>query len=75
MGGYLTTNDTPGEHAKSWYAATAGEVPDHPQLKGDTRADVCVVGGGYGGLSAALHLAGRGWTWRCASTTTTATAR
>ncbi|MCH8166930.1 MAG: FAD-binding oxidoreductase [Proteobacteria bacterium] len=60
MTGYLTTNDTPGEHTASWYAATAGEVPDHPELQGDTRADVCVVGGGYGGLSAALHLAERG---------------
>ena len=60
MAGYLTTNDTQGEHAKSWYAATAGEVPDHPELRGETRADVCVVGGGYAGLSAALHLAERG---------------
>ncbi len=61
MGGYLSTNDTPGVHAASWYAATAGEVPDHPRLEGERRADVCVVGGGYGGLSAALHLAGRGY--------------
>ena len=60
MTGYLTTNDTPGAHTDSWYAATAGTVPDHPELKGETRADVCVVGGGYAGLSAALHLAERG---------------
>jgi gamma-glutamylputrescine oxidase len=61
VGGYLSTNDTPGVHAKSWYAETAGEMPDHPPLEGETRADVCVVGGGYAGLSAALHLAGRGY--------------
>jgi len=48
-------------HAASWYAATAGEVPDHPPLAGARRADVCVVGGGYAGLSAALHLAERGY--------------
>jgi gamma-glutamylputrescine oxidase len=61
MGGYLSTNDTPGVHAASWYAATAGEVPDHPELRGEVRADICVVGAGYGGLSAALHLAERGF--------------
>ncbi|MFV0474210.1 MAG: NAD(P)/FAD-dependent oxidoreductase, partial [Pikeienuella sp.] len=33
---------------------------DHPKLQGETRADICVVGGGYTGLSAALHLAERG---------------
>lgn len=60
MSGYLTANDTPGQHAKSWYAASAGEIPDHPQLTGEIRADVCIVGAGYAGLSAALHLAERG---------------
>ena len=59
--GYLTANDRPGAHAASWYAATAGPVPEHPPLAGETRADVCVVGGGYAGLSAALHLAERGY--------------
>jgi len=58
--GYLTANDTPGEHASSWYAETAGELPGHPELTGEVRADVCIVGGGYAGLSAALHLAERG---------------
>lgn len=60
MSGYLTLNDTPGEHAQSWYAASAGEIPEHPRLTGEIRADVCIVGGGYAGLSAALHLAERG---------------
>ncbi|MEJ1161808.1 NAD(P)/FAD-dependent oxidoreductase [Prosthecomicrobium sp. N25] len=47
-------------HAPSLYAATA--VGDHPRapLAGDVRADVCIVGGGYTGLSAALHLAEAG---------------
>jgi gamma-glutamylputrescine oxidase len=30
-------------------------------LQGDERADVCVIGAGYSGLSAALHLAERGY--------------
>ncbi len=60
MAGYLTANDTPGTHPASWYAATAGAMPDHPLLEGEVKADVCVIGGGYAGLSAALHLAGRG---------------
>ncbi|MEL6477515.1 MAG: FAD-binding oxidoreductase [Pseudomonadota bacterium] len=58
--GYLTANDRPGIHADSWYAATAGAFPDHPAVQGEIRADVCVIGGGYAGLSAALHLAERG---------------
>lgn len=52
---------SPSGHAKSWYAATAMPHPAHPPLKGDTTADVCVVGGGYTGLSAALHLAEAGY--------------
>ena len=57
---WLTANEPPGEHARSWFAETAGPLPDHPPLAGEARADVCIVGGGYAGLSAALHLAERG---------------
>ena len=57
---YLTANDRPGEHAKSWYAETAGPLPGFPELRGTVKADVCVIGGGYAGLSAALHLAEKG---------------
>ena len=35
-------------------------LPPFPPLAGEARADVCVVGGGYTGLSAALHLAEAG---------------
>src|SRR3954471_23187634 len=31
-----------------------------PPLDGDTHVDVCIVGGGVGGLSAAWHLTGLG---------------
>jgi glycine/D-amino acid oxidase-like deaminating enzyme len=42
---------------RSLYADTAGPAPDTPALEGDVRADVAIVGGGFTGLSAALHLA------------------
>lgn len=57
----LFSNDRAGEYPPSWYAATAHDAPRHPALKGTARADVCVVGAGYTGLSAALHLAERGF--------------
>lgn len=49
------------EHPASYYAATANDHTRHPQLSGDIRADVCVIGGGFTGISAALHLAERGY--------------
>jgi len=45
----------------SYYRATAQPHPVHPQLAGEQQADVCVVGAGYTGLSAALELAERGF--------------
>lgn len=56
----LTANDTPGQHAPSYYAATANRATAHPPLEGARSCSVCIVGGGYTGLSAALHLAERG---------------
>ncbi|MHA6347075.1 NAD(P)/FAD-dependent oxidoreductase [Roseivivax sp. CAU 1761] len=56
----LFSNDRPGEYPRSWYAATARPLTPAPRLDGATRADVCIVGGGYTGLSAALHLAEAG---------------
>ncbi|MER2605276.1 MAG: FAD-binding oxidoreductase [Siculibacillus sp.] len=51
---------SPAPHAPSLYAATAHPAPDRPALDGSTHADVCVIGGGYTGLSTALHLAKAG---------------
>lgn len=45
----------------SYYAATANDAPKVTPLEGDSHADVCIVGAGYTGLSAALHLAERGF--------------
>ncbi len=47
-------------HAPSLYAATADAALAFPALTESTRADVVIVGGGYTGLSAALHLAEAG---------------
>ena len=41
----------------SWYVATADGIQDRPALEEDLTADVCVIGGGFTGLSAALNLA------------------
>lgn len=57
----LYSNDRKGEYPDSWYAATANPMDRFPALSEDTKADVCVVGGGYTGLSAALHLAEAGF--------------
>jgi gamma-glutamylputrescine oxidase len=48
-------------HVPSYYAATADAPPDRPALAGELRVDVCVVGVGFTGLSAALNLAERGY--------------
>lgn len=45
---------------RSLYADTAVPGPATPPLVGDMRADVVVVGAGFTGLSAALHLAEQG---------------
>ncbi|WP_424990015.1 NAD(P)/FAD-dependent oxidoreductase [Fluviibacterium sp. S390] len=57
----LHENDRPGVYPDSWYAATSGPIGPFPALKDEVRTDICVIGGGYTGLSAALHLARRGF--------------
>src|SRR6056297_4177773 len=57
----LFSNDLPGEYPPSWYFATANPLPAFDRLRGEVRADICIVGAGYTGLSAALHLAERGF--------------
>jgi len=56
----LHANDRRGAYPASWYADTVTPLPPFPALEGAARADVCVVGAGYTGLSAALHLAEAG---------------
>jgi gamma-glutamylputrescine oxidase len=45
---------------RSYYAAE-NSWPSRDALRGDTRVDVAVLGGGIAGCSAALHLAKRGY--------------
>ncbi len=57
----LFANDRAGEYPPSWYAATATPTAPFPRIEGEANADICIIGGGYTGLSAALHLAERGY--------------
>jgi len=49
------------EHVNSYYAATAHRQDSRPALRGAERADVCIIGAGFTGISAALELAERGF--------------
>ena len=49
------------EHADSYYAASLNWKTDYPQLEGEHRCDVAVVGAGFTGVSTALYLAERGY--------------
>lgn len=45
----------------TYYDATANARTAHSPLAGETKADVCVIGAGFTGISAALNLAERGY--------------
>lgn len=45
----------------SYYRATASPFSAQPSLVGDHKADVCIIGGGFTGLSAALAAAEAGY--------------
>jgi gamma-glutamylputrescine oxidase len=53
------TQENPG-HIASWYAATANDKKIRPPLIGAVEADVCIIGAGFTGISAALELAEKG---------------
>ena len=52
--------NAPEEHVASAYAASVGVLPERPQLQGEVTADICVIGGGYSGLSTAISLLEKG---------------
>ncbi|WP_174146910.1 FAD-binding oxidoreductase [Leisingera sp. ANG59] len=49
----------PGPRSNCWWDETIA-APDWPVLEGETVSDVAIIGGGFTGLSAALHLAESG---------------
>ncbi|WP_308916404.1 NAD(P)/FAD-dependent oxidoreductase [Jannaschia sp. LMIT008] len=57
---WLHANGDDGTYPATFYAHGKALPPPRPPLDGDARADLCVVGGGITGLSAALHAAQAG---------------
>ena len=57
----LTQNDTFGEYPKSYYAETVDSLSGFSRLSENLICDICVVGGGYTGLSTALSLSEKGY--------------
>nr|WP_314898969.1 FAD-binding oxidoreductase [uncultured Deefgea sp.] len=48
-------------HAPSYYAASANPLPERPALADDIQVDICIIGAGFTGLSAGLHLVEAGF--------------
>ncbi|MGD9922081.1 MAG: NAD(P)/FAD-dependent oxidoreductase, partial [Pseudorhodoplanes sp.] len=48
-------------YGDSWFSATGVAARSHPALTHDLDVDVCVIGGGLAGLTAAREVARRGW--------------
>nr|WP_264272595.1 FAD-binding oxidoreductase [Duffyella gerundensis] len=49
------------KHIESFYAATANDHDDWPRLEESIQTDVCIIGGGFTGLSSALFLTEAGY--------------
>ncbi len=57
----MTTQSQTAAYPQSWYAATKIAAPERPPLAADLDVDVCVIGGGLAGLTAAREIARSGW--------------
>ena len=57
----LTVNDPSGEHPNSYYFASRNKINNFSSLKDNLSCDVCVIGGGFTGLSTAIRLKERGF--------------
>lgn len=60
MASLLHENDQLGRYPNSYYAASVTAPAKRAKLQDRIRADVCIVGAGFTGLSAALSLAAAG---------------
>ena len=49
------------KHVESYYAATANDHTPWPTLQESIQCDVCIIGAGFTGLSAALYLTEAGY--------------
>ncbi len=57
----VTTQPQTADYPQSWYAATKIATAPRPTLSADLDVDVCVIGGGLAGLTAAREIARSGW--------------
>lgn len=60
MSAHVGTATNPG-HVGSWYAASANDRRVREPLEDALTADICIIGAGFTGISAALELAERGY--------------
>ena len=60
----LSVNDQAGTYPPSFYASDIETISNSDAAQGELTCDVCVIGGGFTGLSTALHLAKRGYSVR-----------
>lgn len=59
--GFLYSNDKAGQYPDSYYFASANQIPEFPKQQGAESTDVCIIGAGFTGLSAAIHLSQAGY--------------
>jgi gamma-glutamylputrescine oxidase len=49
------------KHTDSYYADSAPITDEYPALEDNIECDICIIGGGFSGLSSAIHLAEKGF--------------